>query len=280
VRLIKEQSLQKTASIAEAMRTMDDLAEAMRAKRLYLNKHVSERKLAIRDEIRLEGVKAFAAHIAALNERLGKPYMPDVKADFAGAMRNKRTVASLREAINKTLLDGKLESNAIADKIAANLKVLEERKAHAALFADAHTLVQMDPQGFAAVVENRIREHEAKEAKRLEDERARIQKEEEAKAVAKAKAEADALAEQSREKIRAEERAKAEAAAKRTIDITTLPTKEKPLVIPASKRAKIEPPPRPAPPQDEILLLVAEKYSVPKTLAERWMRELFAGAEA
>lgn len=279
VRLVKEQSLQKTASIAEAMRTMDDLAEAMRAKRLYLNKHVSERKLAIRDEIRLAGVKAFAAHIASLNERLGKPYMPDVKVDFAGAMRNKRTVASLREAVNKALLDGKLEANAIADKIAANLKVLEERKAHAALFADAHTLVQMDPQGFAAVVENRIREHEAKEAKRLEDERARIQREEEAKAQAKAKAEAEALAEQSREKIRAEVKAEVRAEVKAEVAAATK-------VTPAAKTASHVPPrplptpARAAPPRDEILLLVAEKYSVPKTLAERWMRELFAGVEA
>ncbi len=280
VRLIKEQSLQKTASIAEAMKTMDDLADAMRSKRLFLNKHVSARKDAIRAEIVAEGAKAWAAHIAMLNERLAYPYMPDIRVDFAAAIRGKRTISSLREAVQKALLDGKLAANEAADRIAINIGRLKANEEHRFLFKDEHTLVQMEPAAFAEVVDGRIAKHKAEQAQKEAETRARIQKEEEAKAAEKAKAEADALAEQAREKIRAEERAKAEADAKRTIDITTLATKEKPLVIPASKRAKIEPPPRPAPPRDEILLLVAEKYSVPKTLAEKWMRELFAGAEA
>ncbi len=279
VRLIKEQSLQKTASIAEAMRTMDDLADAMRAKRLYLNKHVSARKDAIRAEIVAEGAKAWAAHIAGLNARLRKPYMPDIKIDFAGAIKGKRTIASLREAVNKALLDGKLEANEVAGKIDENLLVLDSCGPLAFLFHDAATLVQMDPQAFQAVVENRISKHEAEQKRKEEEQRERIRKEEEAKAQAKAKAEAEALAEQSREKIRAEVKAEVRAEVKAEVAAATK-------VTPAAKTASHVPPrplptpARAAPPRDEILLLVAEKYSVPKTLAEKWMRELFAGAEA
>lgn len=285
VRLIKEQSLQKTASIAEAMRTMDDLAEAMRAKRLYLNKHVSARKDAIRAEIVAEGAKAWAAHIANLNARLRKPYMPDIKIDFAGAIKGKRTIASLREAVNKALLDGKLEANEVAGKIDMNLLVLDSCGPLAFLFNDAATLVQMDPQAFQAVFSLRILNHQQEQERKEAEARERIRKEEEAKAQAKAKAEADALAEQSREKIRAEEKAKAEAEAKQRAAETVAATKVTPSTAAApaqtaSRTAKKEPPPRPAPPRDEILLLVAEKYSVPKTLAEKWMRELFAGVEA
>lgn len=39
---------------------------------------------------------------------------------------------------------------------------------------------------------------------------------------------------------------------------------------------KTEPSPRPAPPVDEILMLVVARYGVPRTLAERWLRELFS----
>lgn len=276
VRLIKEQSLQKTASIAEAMKTMDDLADAMRAKRLFLNKHVSARKDAIRAEIVAEGAKAWATHIAGLNERLGKPYMPDIKIDFAGAIKGKRTLASLRDAVQKVLLDGKLEANATADRIAVNLRRLDKHVDYPFLFKDEHTLVHMEPTAFAEVVEGRIAKHKAEQERKEAEARERIRKEEEAKAAAKAKAEADAIAEQAREKIRAEERAKAEAEAKQR---AAEAPKAAPSAVPASKRAKVEPPPRPAPARDEILLLVAEKYSVPKTLAEKWMQELFAATE-
>lgn len=270
VRLIKEQSLQKTASIAEAMKTMDDLADAMRTKRLFLNKHVTERKNSIRAEIIAEGTKAWATHVSGLNERLGRPYMTDVRIDFAGAIKGKRTIASLRDAVQKALLDGKLEANATADRIAVNLKQLTQHAEHAFLFKDEATLVQMEPAAFSEVVEGRIAKHQAEQARKEAETRERIRKEEEAKAAAKAKAEADALAEQAREKIRAEERAKAEAAAKQR-------EAQRPAQVPYPKpTAKKEPPPRPAPPADEILMLVAEKYSVPKTLAGRWLHELFS----
>lgn len=285
IRLIKEQALHKTASIAETLSAMDDLAEAMRKKRLYLDKHVKERKDKIRDEIRQEGIAAFAKHIETLNARLGKNYMPDMRPDFAGAMKNKRTIQSLREAINVTLLNAKIEADETAGKIAVNMRVLSEHPEHQFLFNDAPTLVQMDPQAFAAVVENRILKHKQEQERKEAEARELIRKEEEAKAAAKAKAEADAIAEQAREKIRAEERAKAEeeakqraahmvAAAQVTPSTATAPAQS------ARPAAKKEPPPRPAPPREEILMLVAEKYAVPKTLAAKWLHELFAQENA
>lgn len=281
VRLIKEQSLQKTASVAEAMRTMDDLAEAMRKKRLFLDKHVKERKDKIRDEIRREGEQAFAKHIAALNERIGQNYMPDMRPDFAGAMKNKRTIQSLREAINVTLLNARIEADEIAGKIAINVRQLAEHSDFRFLFNDAATLVQMDPQAFSAVVENRILKHKQEQEAKEAEARERIRKEEEARAAAKAKAEADAIAEQARDKIRAEERARAEAEANTkpaTASIDYVAASSPGILNGVPKTAK--PATRPAPPRDEILLLVADKYSVPKTLAAKWLHELFAQENA
>jgi hypothetical protein len=183
--------------------------------------------------------------------------------------------------VQKALLDGKLEANAAADRIAVNMRLLNENPDHRFLFNDAHTLVQMDPQAFAAVVENRIAKHKAEQQRKEEEQRERIRKEEEAKAAAKAKAEADALAEQARERIRAEEKAKAEAEAKARpapVDYVAATSPGRLNGAPASKAAK--PATRPAPPRDEIIMLVADKYSVPKTLAARWLHELFAQESA
>lgn len=269
---VKRMAVGQMATIDELFRTVDALSEQMRTKRLALEKLVKERKTAIRAEIMQEGVAAFAKHIAALNERIGQNYMPDMQPDFAGAMKNKRTISSLRDAINVALLNAKIEADEIAGKIAVNVRQLAEHPDHRFLFNDARTLVQMDPQAFSAVVENRILKHKQEQQRKEEEARERIRKEEEAKAAAKAKAEADAIAEQAREKIRAEERAKWEAEAQKP---------QPPVVVQTARpSAQKEPPPRPAPPRDEILMLVADKYSVPKTLAAKWLHELFAQENA
>ena len=54
---------------------------------------VKSRKDAIRVEIAQAGTAAFAEHIAALNKRLGKPYMPHIVIDCAGAMKGLKTLS-------------------------------------------------------------------------------------------------------------------------------------------------------------------------------------------
>lgn len=273
---VKRLAVGQMTSIDELFRTVDALSEQMRSKRLELEKLVTARKNTIREEIRQEGVKTYAAHIASLNERLGKPYMPSSSVDFAAAMKGKRTISSLREAVNKALLDGKLEANKVADGIAINLRVLDASAEHRFLFNDEATLVQMDAAGFSAVVENRILKHKQEQQRKEEEARERIRREEEAKA----QREAAALAEKERERIRAEEQAKAIEEAKKhpspapqqTAQSASVPAK----ALTQPRAAPSAPPPRPAPPADEILMLVAERYSVPKTLAEKWLREVFS----
>lgn len=264
------------ATVDALFRAVDALAEQMRGKRLELERLVKARKDAIRAEIKVEAEQALAAHIAGLNARIGAQYMPRVPADFAGAMKNKRTITSLREAVQKCLLDAKLEANAIADRISTNMRVLEQNGEHRFLFNDAATLVQMDTTGFAAVVESRVLKHKDDQRKKEEAERERIRKEEEARAQAKAKQEAEATAEQERERIRAEERTRAEAEAKVKAEAeakqraaaasTPPPTPAKPTAHPV----------RPAPARDEIVAVIAAHYSVPKSLAEQWLDVVFA----
>lgn len=204
----KQHALSQTESIDALFRAIDEISAEARSTRLELDRLVKARKEQIRAEILKEGVDGLAAHLAGLNTRLGKPYMPAVPADFAGAMKGKKTVASLRDAVSTTLANAKIEANAIADRIDANLKTLREQaKDHAFLFADTAQLVLKAPDDCQAVITARISEHKAAEEKRLEAERQRIADEERQKAEAMVRAEQEAAA--------AEERRRREEAAAR-----------------------------------------------------------------
>jgi predicted phage-related endonuclease len=176
-------ALAQTADIEQMRRTVADYAGLARSTRLMLEKVVKTRKEQVKTEIVTEGQQALQTHIASLNARLGKPYMPTITGDFAGAIKGKKTLTSMREAVNVTLTNAKLQANEVADRIQVNLATLREQaSAHAFLFPDTAVIVQKAPDDLAALVKARIADHEAAEAKRLEAERERIRQEEQAKA--------------------------------------------------------------------------------------------------
>ncbi len=171
--LVKSQTLAQTASIYELFRTIDTLRDEMRVKRLTLEKTVTSRKAAIRAEIQAEGEQAAREHINKLNMLLGKPYMPDRKwTDFVGAMRAKKSVASLRDAVSTELARFKIEADEVYGRIQTNLNSLREMAAdYAFLFADTAQIVLKQNDDLVALVKLRIAEHKEAEAKRTERER-------------------------------------------------------------------------------------------------------------
>jgi len=186
----KQHALSQTESIDALFRTIDEIAAEARATRLELDKLVEARKKQIRLDIQQDGVKKLVAHIEALNTRLGKAYMPGIPADFAGVMKGKKTVASLRDAVDTELARAKIAANEIADRIQVNLTTLRELAAdHAFLFADTAQIVLKSPDDCTSLVKLRIAEHKAAEEKRLENDRAKIAEQERVKAEAKARAE-------------------------------------------------------------------------------------------
>ena len=80
------------------------------------------------------------------------PYMPQVPADFAGTIKGKRTVESLRSAVNDELARAKIEASNIATRIHANVKTLE---ASGLVVPDAATLVLKAPDDLAAIIATR-----------------------------------------------------------------------------------------------------------------------------
>ena len=171
----KQHALSQTASIDELFRAIDDISAEARRVRLELDKLVKARKEDIRAEIVAAGQKSLQEHVAALNARIGRPLMPAVHADFAAAIKGKRTIDSLRGAVDDTLAQAKIDANAIADRITINLRALDEHKEHAGLFPDVGPLVLKQPDDLAAVVAQRIAEHEARQqARRQAEEEAKV----------------------------------------------------------------------------------------------------------
>ncbi len=178
----KQHALSQTASIDELFRTIDEISESARATRLELDKLVKARKEARRMEIKQAAEQALAAHIAAINARLGEVTLPRITADFAGAIKGKRTISSLQDAADSELARAKIEANAVAEKIETNLASLRELAAeHAFLFADAQQLVLKANDDLVATIKARIADHQQAEQRRQEAERERIRAEEQAR---------------------------------------------------------------------------------------------------
>lgn len=138
----KQHALSQTASIDALFRAIDDISAEARRVRLEIDKLVKARKEAIRFDIVTEGAMALREHLAGLNLRLGKHYMPTVPADFGGAIKGKKTVESLKNAVATELAMGKIKANEIAERIAQNLSWFEHHaKDYEFLFPDLAKLV-------------------------------------------------------------------------------------------------------------------------------------------
>ena len=194
-----EQAMGHMGDINTALNTVRDIAAAFDAKGLALEKLVKAQKDSIKLAEVHRGQRELAEHIAQLNAAMPMAYMPTVPADFAAAVKGKRTVDGLRGAVNDELARAKIAASEIATRIHANLKTLD---ASGLVVHDAAALVLKATDDLAAVIAQR----QAAEQARLDAERERIRAEEAAKlqreADARARAEAAELQRQQDEAAR------------------------------------------------------------------------------
>lgn len=160
----KKHALSQTASIDELYRALDSVSEQARQVRLELDKLIKARKENIRAEIQQESEIAFKAHIDTINARLGKVKLPAVKADFAGVMKGKKTVTSLRDACNTELARAKIEASQLSELIGANVTTLRDMAVgFEYLFMDAQQISQKANDDLVLLIKARIAEHKAAE---------------------------------------------------------------------------------------------------------------------
>lgn len=173
VKEAKKQALSQTATIADLFSSLDRVSAHARETRLKVDKLVAAQELLVKSGIKQKGEQALAEHIAGINKTLGKVTLPHIASDFAGAMKNKRTIASLQDAVDTELARAKIEASKAADDIRLNLSSLAELAVdHVFLFNDVQQLVMKANDDLVTLIKFRIAEH-----KRVEDEKAEAQRE-------------------------------------------------------------------------------------------------------
>tara|TARA_B100001063_G_C16776244_1_gene565675 strand:+ start:1432 stop:3081 length:1650 start_codon:yes stop_codon:yes gene_type:complete len=196
---ICDRALGEIGSIDDFVKSVRHLKEQMRQARLAEGKQIKARKDEIRAEIMSQ---ANADIIAAKNEAENKinANLPALSVNIANAMKGKRTIDSLKDAAAGEVARAKIEINECVELAMGNSLCLSTQgQDYEFLFNDWQQIAFKATEDFKALVKSRIADHKEREAKRQEEERARIRAEEEAKA----KREAEA-------KLRAEEAAKAD----------------------------------------------------------------------
>ena len=202
----KQHALSQTASIESLFRTIDAIKEEARQKRLTLDKLVKAEKENRKSEIVAQARKAYGDHWSALCRRVGGEWIPAVGVSyFADAIKGLKSLDSMRDKVSTALANAKIEANAIADRIDANRKTVEDMS----LMPDFAQVCTKAPDDFTALYAMRKQQRADAEAKRLEAEREKIRREEEAKA----RAEAERVAQAELARIREEERARLRAEA-------------------------------------------------------------------
>ena len=179
----KGAALAQTSTIDEVMRTVDHIKAQFRSKRLELEKLVKTRKEQIKETILNDGRRAYADHVATLETEIAPIRLQLVAPDFAGAMKAKRTLASLHDAVGTTLANAKIAANTQAANFRAKQAWCREHAAtYGFLFMDMANIIGKPMEDFQLVITSRIADHKRAEEVKAEAARARIREEERVKA--------------------------------------------------------------------------------------------------
>jgi len=160
----------QTGSIDELMRTVDHIQAQLRNKRLMLDKLVKSRKEEIKLEIMNNGKRDYQDFVDSLEKPFApiKLVLPPV--DFAGAIKNKRTLASLKDSVATAVANGKATAATVANALRDQITWYETAAVdYKFLFNDLQQIVFKPTEDFQNLVNNRIAGHKEAEAKKAEE---------------------------------------------------------------------------------------------------------------
>jgi putative phage-type endonuclease len=162
---------------------VEDVQAEARRVRLDLEKIVKARKDQMRLEIVTNAGKQLADHIDALNTALGSRWLSHPAPAFGEAIKGKRTLASITEAVNVVLAEAKMAANQAAERFKANRAALViEAHDWITLFPDFAVVGSKSVEDFDALAQLRITRHKQAEQEAAD----RLAKLAEAQAQAKA----------------------------------------------------------------------------------------------
>jgi len=178
----KQHALGQTASIDALFRTIDRISEEARQTRLTLSKLVEARKTALRAEIVDAGRQAVLTHYQQINATLGQHALgvpPSLTAELGAAIKGKKTIAGLKEAVDVAVANLKIAASQFADQVRTNIQIIDAAGVYSTLFADRVALcASKAPDDLRNLMAARISEHKIAEDRRLEEQREKIRQEE------------------------------------------------------------------------------------------------------
>lgn len=179
----KGASLAQMATVDEVMRIATNVQELIRAKRLMLEKLVDSEKLRIKTEVLATARQSFADHIAGLEKEIAPLRLQLMTPDFAGAIKGKRTLTSLKNAADTTLANAKIAANTMAAEYRAKQAWCRANAGeYAFLYMDMAAIIAKPMDDFQLLVNTRVDAHKRTEEAKAEALRARIAEEERVKA--------------------------------------------------------------------------------------------------
>ncbi len=186
IKAATESTLAEMVDIDALLRTAGSVSEAIRQARLVLEKAVKAEKENRRAQIVADGAKAVRDYYDSINESLGEHRIQPAQSlqlDLAAAIKGKKSLASMEDAVSTTAANIKIAASQQAERIRANVAVLNEHALHAFLFQDRVQLCATKaPDDLRNLVAARISQHQQAEAAKATALREQIRKEEEAKA--------------------------------------------------------------------------------------------------
>lgn len=259
IKAAREAALAQMADVDSLLRTAQDISETIRAARLALEKAVKAEKENRKAEIVRRCSDAYRAHVASLTAETKGVWLNLAAPDLAGAIKGKKSLASMQDACDTVLAQAKIAANESAAHIRAALALLTEETAeHKHLFPDYLTFIGKPLDDIRALVRGRIAEHKAAEEAKAEQLREKIRREEAEKLAAEQRA-------------RDAEAAKAAAAAEPP---APLPVDAPAPVAAAPMPAKRPPAAKTRPTDDEIIDALCLHFRVHESKVIEWLLEV------
>lgn len=159
--------IDQTATISEVTRELRLYADKFNALALLQEKAVKTQKENIKIALLNFNTAEFNNFISVLNESISPIRLVTEQPNFMAAMKGKRTVASLEDAVTFELSRCQSIAGAAAYKIGNNLQEIKEAVDYKFLFNDLNQLVLLDNAHLKLTIATRIKEHEEAQALKL-----------------------------------------------------------------------------------------------------------------
>ena len=150
------------------IKDLKSIQEMIRQARLNSEKQVKNRKDEIKKELIVEGKEKLNSYIAEQSEALEIP-LPPFNADFAGALKGKRTIESCKNAIEAELTRAKAEVQAVYLRAKDNKALAQSELGGLVdvLLPDLVQLVLKEKDDFAMTVKARQSDYKARQEEQV-----------------------------------------------------------------------------------------------------------------